>query len=76
MKRIGIVLQSCFNELLEVIEQNPGITYNQLVHTTKFRCSDIDTAIRHLKKTKQVETFDLEGLTVKGLRITHDHSIV
>lgn len=76
MKRIGIVLQSCFNELLKVIEQNPGITYNQLVHTTIYQGETIDTTIRHLKKTKQVETFDLKGLTAKGLRITHDHSIV
>jgi len=71
-----IVLQSCFNELLKVIERHPGITYNQLVHTTKYKCRTIDAALRQLKKTKKIETFDLKGLTAKGLRITHDHSIV
>jgi len=71
-----IVLQSCFNDLLKLIEQNPGITYNQLMHITKYKCRTLDAAIRHLKKTKKVETFDLKGLTAKGLRLTHEHSIV
>ena len=71
-----IVLQSCYNDLLKIIERHPGITYNQLVHTTKYKCRTIDAAIRELKRAKRIETFDLKGATAKGLRITHDHSIV
>jgi hypothetical protein len=31
---------------------------------------------RNLKKTLKIETFDLKGKTGKGLRLTHEHSLI
>lgn len=70
------VLQSCYNELLKLIEVMPGITYNQLVHTTNYSPRTLDIAIRELKKAKKIESCELKGLTAKGLRLTHEHSIL
>ena len=70
------MLQSCCKNLIEVIEQNPGITYNDIVQTSKFDNRTLDAPIRHLKKTKKVETFDLKGKAAKGLRLIYEHSII
>ena len=71
-----IVFQSCCKNLIEVIEQNPGITYNDIVHTSKFNTWTLDTAIRELKKTNAIETIDLKGKTAKGLHLTDEHPII
>jgi len=71
-----ILLQTCCKELIEIIEQRPGITYNDIVRTSKFNRRTLDAAIRHLNKTLKIDTFDLKGKTAKSLRLIHDHSII
>jgi hypothetical protein len=66
------VFQSCCKNLIEVIEQNPGITYNDIVHTSKFNTRTLDAAIRELKKTNATTSEclnrEISGKVTQGLK--------
>jgi predicted transcriptional regulator len=68
------IVQACCKEILKIIEDTPGITYNQLLYISKHNARTLDAAIRVLKKADRIEVFPLKGLTVMGLRLTHEQS--
>lgn len=70
------IVQACCKEILKIIEETPGITYNQLLYISKHNTRTLDAAIRVLKKANRVESFPIKGQTVMGLRLVHEHSEV
>jgi len=68
------VLQACCKEILKIIEETPGITYNQLLYISKHNTRTLDAAIRILKRADRVESVPIKGQTVMGLRLTHEQS--
>jgi hypothetical protein len=70
------IVKACCVEILKIIGDTPGITYNQLLYISRHNARTLDAAIRVLKKANRVEVFPLKGLTVMGLRLIHEHSEV
>jgi predicted HTH transcriptional regulator len=64
------------NNLIKLIEENPGVTYIELVSLSIVSPETIWKTLVRLRKEKKLESFSINGKKAMGWRLTHDHSVI